>query len=73
MNLQKISHSPTSPKHLYQNYTIDVLVKDEKTQTVFTPPWYKDLEKLIRETILTPREINESQLDTREDVEEIED
>jgi hypothetical protein len=72
MNSEKISHSPTSPEHLYQNYTIDVLVKDEKTQPIFTPPWYNDLEKLIRDTNPTPREIDESQLDTREDFEEIE-
>jgi hypothetical protein len=71
MNSEKISHSPTSPEHLYQNYTIDVLVKDEKTQPIFTPPWYNDLEKLIRDTNPTPREIDESQLDTREDFDEI--
>lgn len=65
MNSEKISHSPTSPEHLYQNYTIDVLVKDKKTQAIFTPPWYNDLEKLIRETNPIPREIDESQLDTR--------
>lgn len=72
MNSEKISHSPTSPEHLYQNYTIDVLVKDKKTRPIFTPPWYNDLEKLIRETKPTPREIDESQLDTREGFEEIE-
>jgi hypothetical protein len=73
MNSEKISHSPTSPEHLYQNYTIDVLVKDTKTQPIFTPPWYNDLEKLIQETTPTPREIDESQLDTREDFDETED
>jgi hypothetical protein len=72
MNSKKISHSLTSPEHLYQNYTIDVLVKDEKTQPIFTNPWYNYFEKLIRETKPTPREIDESQLDTREDSDEIE-
>ena len=72
MNSEKISHSPTSPEHLYQNYTIDVLVKGEKTHPIFTPPWYNNLEKLIKETKPTPREIDESQLDTREDFEETE-
>jgi len=71
MNSEKISHSPTSPEHLYQNYTIDVLVKDEKTQPIFTPPWYNDIEKLIRETKPTPRKIDESQLDTREGFDEV--
>ncbi len=66
MNSEKISHSPTSPEHLYQNYTIDVLVKNEKTQPVFTPPWYNDFEKLVQETTPKTREIDESQLDTRE-------
>lgn len=62
----------TSPEHLYQNYTIDVLVKDEKSIPIFTSPWYNDLEKLIRETQPSLREIDESQLDTREDFDEIE-
>jgi hypothetical protein len=66
MNSEKISHSPTSPEHLYQNYTIDVLVKDKKTQPIFTPPWYNKIETLIQETKPTPREIDESQLDTRD-------
>ncbi|NJK84592.1 MAG: hypothetical protein HC912_13205 [Saprospiraceae bacterium] len=70
MNSEKISHSPTSPEHLYQNYTIDVLIKDEKPQPIFTPPWYNDLEKLIRETNPTSLEMDESQLDTREDFKE---
>jgi hypothetical protein len=72
MNSEKISHSPTSPEHLYQNYTIDILIKDKKMQPIFTPPWYNDLEKLIQETNPTPREIDESQLDTREGHDEIE-
>lgn len=66
MNSEKISHSPTSPEHLYQNYTIDILVKDEKTQPVFTHPWYNDIEELIIQTQPIPRKIDDSQLDTRE-------
>ena len=57
---------------MYQNYTIDILVKDEKTQAIFTHPWYNDIEKLIEQTKPTAREIDESQLDTREHFEEIE-
>jgi hypothetical protein len=67
MNSEKISHSPTSPEHLYQNYTIDVLVKAKKTHPIFTPPWYDNLEKLIQETQPTPRQIDDSQLDKRSD------
>jgi len=70
MNSEKISHSPTSPEHLHQNYTIDVLVKDAKAIPIFISPWYNDLEKLIRETQPSLREIDESQLDTRENSEE---
>jgi hypothetical protein len=72
MNSEKISHSPTSPEHLYQNYTIDILVKDKKTKPVFTPPWYNDLEKLIQVSQPTPRPIDESQLDMRENFEDLE-
>lgn len=72
MNSEKISHSPTSPEHLYQNYTIDVLVKDKKPHPIFTPPWYNDLDRLIKETKPTPRKIDDSQLDNREDFNEIE-
>jgi hypothetical protein len=72
MNSEKISHSPTSPEHLYQNYTIDILVKGKKTEVIFTPPWYSDIEQLIKETKPAPRKIDESQLDRREDFREFE-
>ena len=72
MNAEKISHSPTSPEHLYQNYTIDILVKNKKQKPIFTPPWYNDIEKLIKETNPKAREIDESQLDTRENLEDFE-
>lgn len=65
MNAEKISHSPTSPEHLYQNYTIDILLKDLKTEIVFRPSWYNDIEKLITETNPKPRNLDKSQLDLR--------
>ncbi len=36
----------------------------KKTAPIFTPPWYNGIEKLIQETNPTPREIDESQLNT---------
>lgn len=68
MNPQKISHSPSSPEHLYQNYTIDVLVHGLKERPVIKYPWYDDIDKLIEETSPDPRELNESQLDSRGDM-----
>ena len=66
MNPQHISHSPDSPEHLYQNYTIDILVKGKKTEPVIRPPWYRDVDELIRDTKPTPRALDETQLDTRQ-------
>jgi hypothetical protein len=65
MNPEHISHSPTSPEHLYQNYTIDILVKDKKVEPVIRPPWYWNIEELINETNPTPRLLDATQLDSR--------
>ena len=65
MNATHISHSPTSPEHLYQNYTIDILVKGKKEELCITSPWYSDLDQCIDETNPSPRELDESQLDNR--------
>lgn len=65
MNPKTISHSPSSPEHLYQNYTIDILVKDKKDIPLVSHPWYTDLKECISNTNPELRDINESQLDQR--------
>lgn len=65
MNSEKISHSPSSPEHLYQNYTIDILVKGLKVKPVIQSPWYDDFTECIKETSPEYREIDKSQIDYR--------
>lgn len=65
MNPEKISHSPGSPEHLYQNYTIDTLVKDLSEEPIITHPWYRDIDLLISETSPNKRIFRESQVDNR--------
>lgn len=65
MNSSAISHSPGSPEHLYQNYTIDILVKGLKDDVVLSEPWYKDIEECIDKTRPVTRKIDKSQLDMR--------
>lgn len=60
-----LSHSPSSPEHLYQNYTIDILVKGKKEDVVIKPPWYKDIKECISRTNPTPRSMDLSQIDNR--------
>ncbi|OGH19922.1 MAG: hypothetical protein A3D74_05065 [Candidatus Levybacteria bacterium RIFCSPHIGHO2_02_FULL_37_13] len=60
-----ISHSPTSPEHLYQNYIIDILVKEKKEKIIIKPPWYKDIKECIVKTNPNPRVIDFSQVDKR--------
>ena len=57
MNSTEISHLPTSPEHLYQNYVIDILVKDKKEALIINRPWYRDIADCIK---------TKSQLDNRE-------
>ena len=64
-NSEKISHSPTSPEHLYQNYTIDILIKDKKDKPVIQPPWYDNIDICIQETNPAYRKIDRSQIDDR--------
>src|SRR3989338_2979192 len=66
MNSTEISHSPTSPEHLYQNYVIDILVKDKKEALVINRPWYRDIADCIKTTSPQYRLIDKSQLDNRE-------
>ena len=66
MNSNKISHSPSSPEHLYQNYTIDVLVKGLKEEPIIRHPWYNDIDDCINKTKPSFRIIDQSQVDNRE-------
>ncbi len=65
VNPERISHSPSSPEHLYQNYTIDVLVPGLKEELNIRYPWFTDIDKLILETNPSERELDETQLDRR--------
>jgi hypothetical protein len=65
MNSNTISHSPTSPEHLYQNYHIDYIIPWVKDNLKISPPWYTDIEECIAKTNPIPRKIEESQLDKR--------
>lgn len=60
-----LSHSPTSPDHLYQNYTIDILIKGIKPDVNISPPWYKDIRRCIKNTKPSPRPIDITQVDKR--------
>ncbi|MCH5267714.1 MAG: hypothetical protein J1E62_05145 [Lachnospiraceae bacterium] len=65
MNPNDISHSPTSPNHLYQNYIIDILVPGRKDKLKITPPWYLDIDKCISDTNPKTVKYDPSQLDYR--------
>jgi len=65
MNPNSISHSPTSPEHLYQNYHIDYIIPGVKDNLNISHPWYEDIEECIRQTNPIPRKIDKSQLDLR--------
>lgn len=65
MNSDEISHSPTSPEHLYQNYIIDIFVKDKKVHPVIQDPWYSDIDKCINKTEPPYRPIDKTQIDCR--------
>ncbi len=65
MNPNNISHSPTSPEHLYQNYHIDYIIPGVKDNLNINHPWYEDIEECIKQTKPIPRKIDKSQLDLR--------
>ena len=67
VNPDTISHSPEYPNHLYQNYTIDILVPGLKDDLNIVFPWYTDIKECIRDTNPRTVEYDESQLDHRED------
>jgi len=60
-----LSHSPGSPEHLYQNYTIDILIKGIKPDVKISPPWYKDVRQCILDTKPNSRLIDATQVDKR--------
>lgn len=66
MNPEKISHSPTSPNHLYQNYIIDILIPGIKDELVIKHPWYDDLDECILKTAPKTVEYDASQIDYRD-------
>ncbi|MBP3546766.1 MAG: hypothetical protein J6K16_06535 [Alphaproteobacteria bacterium] len=66
VNPDIISHSPTSPNHLYQNYTIDIIIPGIKDNLSIRHPWYLDLNECIEETHPKTVEYDESQIDYRE-------
>ena len=65
MNSEEISHSPTSPEHLYQNYTIDFLIKGKKEKPVIQAPWYDNVDNCITKTKPQYRKIDKTQIDNR--------
>ena len=65
MNSSNISHSPTSPEHLYQNFIIDILVKEKKNIIKIDYPWFKNIEDCIHITKPKLCKLDKSQLDSR--------
>ena len=65
VNPNTISHSPDHPNHLYQNYTIDILIPGKKDGLEIMYPWYTDIRQCITETHPKTVEYDESQLDHR--------
>lgn len=65
MNSKLISHSPSSPEHLYQNYTIDILIPGLKEDPILKEPWFPSLSSLIEQTAPSPIRIDRSQVDDR--------
>ncbi len=61
----KLSHSPTSPYHLYQNYVIDILIPGLKDDIQINKPWYLDIDELLRDSNPRRVEYDETQIDNR--------
>lgn len=60
-----ISHSPTSPEHLYQNYMIDILVPGLKDRPRLRQPWFQTFSELLDSTFPKVQPLDHSQLDNR--------
>lgn len=61
----QLNTSPTAPNHLYQNYTIDVLVPGRKRRPRVQPPWYWSFVDCVRSHAPRRRKLDPSQLDLR--------
>ena len=70
MNPDTISHSPTSPNHLYQNYIIDILIPNIKDELCITHPWYNNIIECINSTNPKTVEYDSTQIDYRDEIEE---
>lgn len=66
VNPEKISHSPSSPNHLYQNYIIDILIPGVKDDLDIKYPWYLDIDNCIIESKPKKVEYDLTQIDYRE-------
>lgn len=66
MNPDKISHSPSSPNHLYQNYIIDIIIPGIKNSLDINYPWFSTIDSCISESSPKKVEYDESQIDFRE-------
>lgn len=66
MNPDCISHSPTSPNHLYQNYIIDVIIPGIKDELCISHPWYENIDDCIKHTNPKVVEYDTSQIDYRD-------
>lgn len=62
----KLSHSPTSPYHLYQNYVIDIIIPGLKDELHINKPWFTDIDALLEFSSPRRVEFDESQIDNRE-------
>lgn len=66
VNPEVISHSPSSPKHLYQNYIIDILIPNIKDELTIKYPWFTDICNCIKKTSPKTVEYDDTQLDFRD-------
>ncbi|MCA9316250.1 MAG: hypothetical protein R3F05_02270 [Planctomycetota bacterium] len=62
---ESLNSSPQSPNHLYQNYTIDVLVPGLKPRPCVQRPWFDSFSSCVARTKPSRRKLDESQLDRR--------
>ena len=65
-NSYQLNHQRSSPNHLQQNYTVDILTsKDGFSKHDLLEPWFDDIDKCIADSKPIPRKLDESQLDGR--------
>lgn len=62
---KQLSHSPTSPNHLYQNYLIDIIIPGKKDCLNIKKPWYTSIEELLSNSTPARVKFDESQIDYR--------